>query len=304
MENVRSAQVAAVSLSAAANVILNSLVMVVIARTPKLREDRTTLFMFSLATSDLAFGSCIMTTSAIMCSHPEIPVDKFASGFAAVSTWLTLTSLYNLCCISLCKMVAVVYPLRYLALVTERRCYILIFLNWTVSLILAAPVYFVDVLWDQDMCFVRLPQTHRTLSTYVIIMQLIGGLLPMSAMIVANWRIFLVVVRATHRVAAQGSHISEGSNTFALNQQTLASSIHKSVRASRNIIVICLVYICVVAVGIAVTTAINLQQRVKTSAAEFVVLWLFFSNTSINSLLYMVLYRSVRTALTNVLRWS
>ena len=35
------------------NVILNSLVIAVIARYPQLREDRTTLFMFSLSVADL-----------------------------------------------------------------------------------------------------------------------------------------------------------------------------------------------------------------------------------------------------------
>ena len=70
-------QVAAISLSAVANIVLNSLVMIVIARTPTLREDRTTLFVFSLAASDLAFGVCIMTTSAVVCSHPEIRLDEF-----------------------------------------------------------------------------------------------------------------------------------------------------------------------------------------------------------------------------------
>ena len=50
------------------NVIMNSLVIAVIARYPQLREDRTTLFMFSLSVSDLAVGCTFMPITAALCS--------------------------------------------------------------------------------------------------------------------------------------------------------------------------------------------------------------------------------------------
>ena len=49
------------------NVIMNSLVIVVIARYPQLREDRTSLFMFSLSVSDLAAWCTFMPISAALC---------------------------------------------------------------------------------------------------------------------------------------------------------------------------------------------------------------------------------------------
>ena len=50
------------------NIALNTLAIAVIARYPQLREDRATLFMFSLALSDLANGCTTMPVSAAVCS--------------------------------------------------------------------------------------------------------------------------------------------------------------------------------------------------------------------------------------------
>ncbi|KAI0210012.1 hypothetical protein LSAT2_005270 [Lamellibrachia satsuma] len=301
MKTVRSVLVATASLSAAANVILNSLVMVVIARTLKLREDRTTLFVFSLAASDLAFGICTMGTSAIICSHPEIRIDEFMSVFSTLGAWLYLTSLYNMCSVSLCKMVAVVYPMRYLALVTERRCYLVIFINWTGSFLLTIPIYFIDLPWSQEMCFVRLQKSSGNKLAYVFASQFVGGVLPIVVMTYANVRMFMVVVHAIHRVSAEGLQLGEGTNTTVLQQHTLAMSVLRSVRSSINIIIICSLYISVLLIEIIVEISVALRETQTPSVAEIIVVWLVFNNTSINSLLYIVLHRSVRTALKNLL---
>ncbi|KAI0232532.1 hypothetical protein LSAT2_017147 [Lamellibrachia satsuma] len=82
MEDTNVAKVTIASLSAATNIALNCLLIVVIARTPTLRDDRTTLFVFSLVSSDLAFGCSVMVSSSIVCSRPDIRVGNFAYVFA------------------------------------------------------------------------------------------------------------------------------------------------------------------------------------------------------------------------------
>ena len=301
MNTASSVQVTCLSLCAMANIVLNSLVMIVIARTPTLREDRTTLFMFSLATSDLAFGVCIMTSNTVLCSHPGIRSDAFVSILGIVAAWLTLTSLYNLCSVSVCKMVVVAYPLRCTTLVTERRCYFVIFVNWAASFVLASPLYMVDITWSQEMCFVQMERV-KDIWAYAVVLQVAGGIVPLAVMVFANCSIFVVIVRVLNRVAAQGTHISEN-NTTVLGQHTLVTSMRQRVRASRNIIIICSVYILLVTVGITVTNTTSIHDEETLRRSQFVVLWLFFSNTFVNSLLYIVLHRSVRAAVKDMLRW-
>ena len=61
----------------------------------------------------------------------------------------------TLCYVSVCKMAAVVYPLRPPTVVTERCCYFIIFFNWTVTLVFAAPFYFLNVSLCQCICFAQ-----------------------------------------------------------------------------------------------------------------------------------------------------
>ena len=304
MATGHSIQVAAISLSAVANIVLNSLVMIVIARTPTLREDRTTLFMFSLAASDLVFGVCIMTTSAVVCSHPEIRSDEFAPVFFTLSAWLLLTSVYNMCSVSLCKMLAVVYPLRYLALVTERRRYYVIVWNWTAGFILTAPMYFlIDQEWSEDLCSVRVGKiTSGNILAYLFVSQVIGGFLPITLMVYANVRMFIVVVRTKRQVAAESFEIVAGSNGCVLQQHTLSMSLVRSVRSSRNIIIICSVFVSIMTLELMVAFTVPLQERQEQSSAQVAIVWLVFNNSLINSLLYIVLHRSVRSAIMNLFR--
>ena len=297
-------QVAAISLSAVANIVLNSLVMIVIARTPTLREDRTTLFMFSLAASDLVFGVCIMITSAVVCSHPEIRSDEFAPVFFTLSAWLLLTSVYNMCSVSLCKMLAVIYPLRYLALVTERRCYYVVVWNWTAGFILAVPMYFlIDQSWNEDICSVRVGKiTSVNKLAYLFASQVLGGFLPIALMIYANVRMFIVVVRTKRQVAAESFAIAAGSNNCVLQQHTLSMSLVRSVKSSRNIIIICSVFVSIMTLELIVAFTVPLQERQEHSSAQVAIVWLVFNNSLINSLLYIVLHRSVRSALMNLFR--
>ena len=51
------------------NITLTILVIAVIASYPQLREDRTTLFIFSLTLSDLANGCTALPISAAVCSN-------------------------------------------------------------------------------------------------------------------------------------------------------------------------------------------------------------------------------------------
>ena len=83
------------------NIITNSLVIAVIARYPQLREDRTTLFMFSLSVSDLAAGCTFMPISAALCSRatPEVAemVGLLPKTHAYMMWWFAFNSMHSLC---------------------------------------------------------------------------------------------------------------------------------------------------------------------------------------------------------------
>ncbi|KAK2182113.1 hypothetical protein NP493_366g02060 [Ridgeia piscesae] len=121
---------ATISLVIIMNITLNVLLIAVIGRYPQLREDRTTLFMFSLTLSDLANGCTAMPISAAVCSSatPNVRTTSryLPKTHAFLLTWFCVTSLQSLCCVAMCKMVAITTPLRYEQILTRTRCYYII----------------------------------------------------------------------------------------------------------------------------------------------------------------------------------
>ena len=153
LDNIRPSVIAATIVM---NVILNSLAIAVIARYPQLREDRTTLFMFSLSLSDLANGCLAMPISAALCSSATPIVhgesDILPKIHALFSVWFSVTSMHSLCWVTICKMVAITNPLRYEQVLTRYRCYIVICGLWLTGAAMGAVVAYFASSWDYNVC--------------------------------------------------------------------------------------------------------------------------------------------------------
>ena len=106
------------------NVIMNALMVAVIARYPQLREDRTTLFMFSLSVSDLAAGCTFMPISAALYygARPGVAeiVQKHVQSFTM--WWFDFNSMYSLCWLKISKTIVILKPFKFEELLTHKRC--------------------------------------------------------------------------------------------------------------------------------------------------------------------------------------
>ena len=151
-------------------------------------------------------------------------------------------------------------------------------------------------------------QTHY--SAYLHVSQVMGGFLPIAFMVYPNVRMFIVVVHEKHKVAAgtfqygqlatASFQSGDGTNACVLQQHTLSVWLIRRVRSSRNIIIVCSVFVSIVTLQAIVKFTVSLHERQRPSGTEIVVMWLFFNNSSLNRLLYIVLHRSVRSALMNL----
>ena len=66
-----------------------------------------------------------------------------------LSIHTTAATVFNLCCVSVDRFIAIRFPFRYQDIITKKRCYAVIILVWLISLLLPFPVIFEDVknLW-------------------------------------------------------------------------------------------------------------------------------------------------------------
>ena len=138
---------------------MNSLVIAVIARYPQLREDRTTLFMFSLSVSDLAAGCTFMPISAVMCSGatPGV-VDKFGllpKVHAFMLWWFASNSMYSLCWLTISKAIVILNPFKVEKHLSDKRCYFIIGTFWVIGFLLAMVNATANITWNTVLCACR-----------------------------------------------------------------------------------------------------------------------------------------------------
>ena len=119
------------------SIATNGLVIIIIARYPALRQDRTSLFMFSLCLSDLACGCTAMPISAALCSSATPNVRSLPGYLPKIQRfffwWFGFISLHSQSWVALSKMIAIVSPFGYDLLLTRNRCCGIIVLNWVIG---------------------------------------------------------------------------------------------------------------------------------------------------------------------------
>ena len=299
--NFYDAKPAVISAIIVMNVIMNSLVITVIARYPELREDSTTLFMLSLSVSDLAAGCTFMPISAALCSRAIPDVADMHEGLpnlhAFMMWWLGFNSMHSLCWLNISKTIAILKPLRCEHLLTHRCCYIIIAINWIVGCVLASVNFKLTLGWNTEMCSFRFSR-DRQVAVFYMLYSVVGGALPVSITVYGTTRICIVVVRAHRQIAAlersvTGESIPIGNISFVTMQ---------ALRSSKNVIIICAVSLALNTPALAFSVLRIVSGTPGSGLFSFVSMWMFETNTFVNSLLYLLLYRSVREKTLHMIR--
>ena len=282
------------------NVIMNSLVIAVIARYPQLREDRTSLFMFSLSVSDLAAGCTFMPISAVLCYGARPGVAEIVGHLPHVQSftmwWFGFNSMYSLCWLTISKTIVILKPFKFEELLTHKRCYVIIGLTWITGCVLASLNFTVNAKWNSVICAYDMP-TDRRVKAYYMAYLLVGVALPVSLIIYGTVRMFIVVVRTHRHISAFEHSVAGGNNSIGNTGFVTAQAI----RSSKNVIVICIVSLLLNLTPFTYGVIHNISSRPLPDVFNFVTLWLFESNTFMNSLLYLVLFKSVRHKVVDML---
>ena len=285
------------------NITLNVLAIAVIVRYPQLREDRTTLFIFSMTLSDLANGCTAMPISAALCSGmtPNVRnmVHYFPKIHAVFSIWFTVNSMHSLCWLTVCKMVAITKPLRYEQILTRNRCYFIICGIWLTGALMAAVLTPFVENWNFDVCLYRVTTHKGNIGLLVLFLVIIAFVCPLVAIVYCTTRIFLVILRTHRQITAQVNSIG-GENG---SQATVPSLTFKAIRSGRNVLIVCLAFI-VLTIPFCVIAALSGFGLTKhwSQMYKFTASWIVLSNSFINSFIYIVLFRSVRGKIAEMLR--
>ena len=289
-----------ISLMIITNITLNLLVITVIVKYPQLREDRTNLLIFSLTLSDLANGCTAMPISAAVCSSatPEVRHTSryLPKTHAFLLTWFCVTSLQSLCCVAVCKMVAITTPLRYEQILTRTRCYYMICGVWLTGAMTGACVAYFAETWNLVECVYEVP---RSVTGILVVVTIMAIVCPAIVIVYATTRIFFAIFRAHRQITAQVNSIG-GENG---NTTTTPTLMLKSIISGRNVLMICLTFLIQTMpfTVYIVVDALELADHLPASY-KFAATWVLVSNSSTNSLMYMILFQFVREKVVQMVR--
>ena len=276
------------------NVTLNSLVIAVIVRYPQLREDRTTLFMISLTLSDLATGITSMPISALLCSSAIPTVPHALRHLPAINLiclrWFSVASLHSLCWVTVCKMVAIVRPLQYEQLFNKTRCYIIIAVTWLIGCLISTTGSHLKATWKRSLCTsIEEDKSHFTTIHRTIFVVAVA--IPLVVIAYATTRIFCAIVRTHLQITAQVHSIGGDNVTVGVTTPLTL----RSLRSGRNILLICAaVLVLTIPIVLYGVTVGVWGIKVVSPSYGFFAFWISLCNTFDNSLLYLVLFRSIR----------
>ena len=281
-----------ISVDIVMNIVTNCLVIVLISRYAELRKDLSALFMLLLSVSDLGIGCIVMPISAAVCSNVTPNVKYMVGVLPGVHMfciwWFSFNSFHSLCRLTVCKMIAVTRPFQFEQIVTLNRCRFIIVFNWILCAALAATKLTIDAEFARKVCAYRFPP-GSDVSPLILVTYTVGTVIPLSGLVYSTTRIFIIVMRA-HSTNPVQVHAIDASSTG-----NAATVVMRSIRSAANILIICFV-----SLALTVPMILFLALRhtglgeMMTSDVKLSTIWLFSCNTFMNSLLYVVLHRSMR----------
>ncbi|CAL8336154.1 unnamed protein product [Gadus morhua 'NCC'] len=198
-------------------VVGNILVILSVACHRQLRTV-TNYFIVNLAVADLLLSSTVLPFSAIL----EI-LDRWVFGrvfctvWAAVDVLCCTASIMSLCVISVDRYVGVSYPLRYPAIVTEKRAFLAVVALWALSVVISIGPLFG---WkepapeDETVCKITEEPAYAVFSA-------VGSFyLPLAVILAMYFRVYVVA----HR---ESRGLREGHKTEWSDSECVTLRIHK-----------------------------------------------------------------------------
>ena len=273
----------------------NGVVIAVIMRYRELWDDRITLFVFALAISHFASGVtfvplgasiCLPSTSSDTIVNKHLPkVHMFFLTLLVAANWCSVT------CVTVSQTIIILRPLRCSELLTTNRCYAVLICSWAACLLHAIISVSSSggVTWNMEMCTYRLP-INSNFSAVRASIVLVAAVSMFCLLVYSSVRIFIIVVRAHTQIAALAQSVGGPGRSGNAGNVTL-----KCIRSARNIFIMCVSSVVLTLPLVSFTLVRSFSNSyVDSSWFGFVALTLYDTSTFTNSLVYMLLFRTIR----------
>ena len=239
----------------------NGIVLWLIFRKRSLRT-MSNLFLTSLAAADFLVGLVIDPVWLVVrCLgyNPKTYFETFGRSIDYLWIHTTVATTFNLCCVSLDRYVAIIYPLRYHDFLTNRRCYLLIADVWFMSLVLPCSRFMV--------------QDKKALSTLYLSFTVMTILFPMSIIVFCSLRILKAALVHYNSINPKSS--------CAQNQDVIRRS-KKNYKAAKTVSIIVGLFV-VSWLPSLITGFVHYFNTKGSHNANYYIVWTFVETTAFTS---------------------
>ena len=118
-----------------------------------------------------------------------------------------------------------------------------------------------------------------------------GLVLLLVVIVISTGTIFRVIVQTHRQIATQTNSIAGH-----ISVENMPSLTVKSIRSGRNVLIVCLAYILLtIPISVEVMFVIVGMENYVSPFVNFAAVWTLFCNSFVNSLLYLLLFRNIRS---------
>lgn len=294
----------------------NVLVCLAVCASRRLR-CRTNCFILSLAVIDLLLGLLVLPFSAILELSDDWPLGPtFCNFYISMDVMLCTASILTLLVISVDRYLAVSMPLRYASLMLPWRVAVVMGGIWTVSV--AVSFLPIQMGWNtvngtvqnqgpgdsERKCRFELNRP------YVLTDALLTFYLPLVAMCWTYLRILRIARAQAKRIGSSQrtcmTHYSGGSNppTTTLVVSGVSSAILREHKATVTLAAVIGAFVACWLPYFILFTVLGLKEQADPHIVpEYsIVLWMGYTNSALNPILYAALNREFRSAYSHLLR--
>ncbi|XP_066506528.1 trace amine-associated receptor 13c-like [Hoplias malabaricus] len=272
-------------------VFLNLLVIISISHFKQLHTP-TNLLILSLAVADLLVGLFLMPVKILGLADSCWYLGKVGCYISPIIIFLsTSASLFSLIFIAVDRYIAVSDPLLYSTRVSVCKMSVIIIIGWSGSLFYAIVLLYFNghFFRSQVKCFGECVLYIK--QSWVIVDLVIVFVTPCSLIILLYSIIFKIARRQAKAVRAVSNGVSKGESDKVLNTS--------ETKAAKTLGIVIFVYLtCWIPYFI---SALTVENITSVSIVWIVSAWLIYINSSMNPLIYAILYSWFRESVRCIL---
>lgn len=257
--------------------------LILVSPTTRQLQTPTNLILLSLAVSDLLVGAAVMPLSTLM-FQSCVTLRYVCTLQILLSLIITSASIGNMVLISVDRYLAICFPLQYPLILTTGRVKIGVSLCWFISVVYNI-VMMTDLLSPSYLLSNHCPQKCEYPKNHVADMAdfVMSLFVPLTVIIVLYTRVFVVAMSQVRILRSQVSVAQRNTVTIKIS----------NLKAARTLGIVLIMFILTF-------FPYYIPQLLGFDSGSFSYvfqLWLFYSNSTVNPIIYALLYPWFRKAI-------